>query len=156
MIGGIVVGVLSTSYLGYINLLCCAGVIVGSMAAVWHYTSENELTVPPGEGAVIGLSAALVGIVLSTILTFALMKMGIRHDQAVTEFIIDRFGASMPPEQLDTMKEQMNQPITIGSYLINGLFGIVISVVFGAIGGAIGASVFKKGRDPEDVATGVV
>jgi hypothetical protein len=126
------------------------------MTAVWHYTNENELTVPTGEGAVIGLSAAAVGVVLATILNFILIKVGIRHDLAISEFVIQQFGDSMPPESLEEMKRQMNQPITIGAYLINGLVGIVISVIFGAIGGAIGAAVFKKGSDTPDAASDIV
>ena len=155
-IGGIVVAVLSTSYLGLINLLCCAGVIIGAMAAVWHYTSENELTIPAGEGAVMGLSAAALGVVLATIINFILIKMGIRHDLMISEFILGQFGGSMPPEQVEAMEEQMTQPVTIGAYLVNGLIGIVVSVIFGAIGGAIGAAVFKKGTDTPDIASGVV
>ena len=159
LIGGVVVGLLSTSYLGYINFLCCAGVIIGAMAAVWHYTSENELTIPPGEGAVMGLRAAALGVVLATIINFILIKMGIRHDLAISGFILERFGDSMPPESLEAMEDQMTQPITIGSYLVNGLIGIVVSVIFGAIGGAIGAAIFKKGSDTldtPDTASGVV
>jgi hypothetical protein len=126
------------------------------MAAVWHYTSENELTIPPGEGAVMGLSAAALGVVLATILNFILIKVGIRHDLMISEFILQQFGGSMPPEQVEAMEEQMTQPITIGSYLVNGLIGIVVSVIFGAIGGAIGAAIFKKGTDTPDAAPGVV
>ncbi|HMB91349.1 MAG TPA: hypothetical protein VKP65_10915 [Rhodothermales bacterium] len=155
-IGGIVVALLSTSYLGLINLFCCAGVIIGSMAAVWHYTSENELTVPAGEGAVMGLSAAALGVVIATIINFILIKMGIRHDLAMSGFIMEQFGGSMPPEQVEAMEEQMNQPVTVGAYLVNGLVGIVVSVIFGAIGGAIGAAIFKKGPDSADAETGVV
>lgn len=155
-IGGIVVALLSTSYLGLINLLCCAGVIIGAMAAVWHYTSENELTIPAGEGAVMGLSAAALGVVIATIINFILIKMGIRHDLAMSEFIMEQFGGSMPPEQVEAMEEQMSQPVTIGAYLVNGLVGIVVSVIFGAIGGAIGAAIFKKGPVTPDAETGVV
>jgi hypothetical protein len=103
-----------------------------------------------------GLSAAALGVVLATIINFILIKMGIRHDLVIGEFMLGIFAGAMPPEQLEETREQMNQPVTIGSYLLNGLIGIVVSVIFGAIGGAIGAAVFKKGTDTPDVETGVV
>lgn len=103
-----------------------------------------------------GLSAAALGVVIATIINFILIKMGIRHDLAMSEFIMERFGGSMPPEQVEAMEEQMSQPVTIGAYLVNGLVGIVVSVIFGAIGGAIGAAIFKKGPEPTDAETGVV
>jgi len=151
LLGGIVAGLLSTSYLGLINLLCCAGVIIGALVAVWHYTDTHKLTIPAGQGAVIGLLAGLVGTVISLMLNYILIEMGIRSDQAITQFILNSFGDSMPPEQYDAMAEQMNSEMTLSAYMANGLFAAVISLVFGAIGGAIGASVFKKAEETPGV-----
>lgn len=151
ILGGVVAGLLSTSYLGLINLLCCAGVIIGALVAVWHYTDTHGLTIPAGQGAVIGLLAGLVGTVISLILNYILIEMGIRSDQAITQFILNTFGSNMPPEQYDAMVEQMNADLTLSAYLANGLFAAVVSLVFGAIGGAIGASVFKKGEESPEV-----
>ena len=36
LMGALVTGILSTSYLSLINLLCCLGVIAGALVAVWH------------------------------------------------------------------------------------------------------------------------
>lgn len=152
ILGGVVAGLLSTSYLGLINLLCCAGVIIGAMVAVWHYTDTYKLTIPAGQGAVIGLLAALVGTVISLVLNYILIEMGIRSDQVITQFILNSFGDSMPPEQYDAMMEQMNSEMTLSAYLANGLFATVVSLVFGAIGGAIGGAVFKKGEESPEIA----
>ena len=152
LLGGLVVAVLSTSYLGFINCLCCAGVIIGAMAAVWHYTNTNELTIPTGEGALMGLSAAVVGFFIAFIINFILISLGIRHDLAITQAILNNFGDSMPPEQVEAMEDQMDAAITFGAYAINGIIGLVVSTIFGAIGGAIGAAVFKKGSDTPDEA----
>jgi putative flippase GtrA len=149
VLGGLVAGLLSTSYLGFINFLCCLGVIVGAVIAVWHYTDNNELTIKPGQGAMMGVLAALVGWAVAFVLNFVLIKIGIRHDLAITQFMIDKFGESMPPESYDQLIEQMETEITIGKYVLNGLIGIPISAIFGAIGGAIGAAIFKKGPDED-------
>lgn len=155
ILGGLVAGLLSTSYLGYINLLCCAGVIGGAMVAVWHYTSTNELTLSGGEGAKLGVMAAFIGWGVAFLLNFILMSAGLRHDLAVTEFFLNSMGDSMPPEQVAEMEEQINTPFGLGWYLktaiasVNGAVGLVLTAVFGAIGGAIGAAAFKNGPDEE-------
>ena len=147
ILGGLVAGLLSTSYLGLINMLCCAGVIVGSIVAVWHYTDTNEITIKAGQGAVIGLLAALVGWAVSIVLNYALIKAGIRSDIAISQFILDRFGDNMPVESVEQIVDQMEAEVTLSSYLGNALWGIPFSMAFGAIGGAIGAVMFKKGGD---------
>ncbi|GIV58505.1 MAG: hypothetical protein KatS3mg042_1418 [Rhodothermaceae bacterium] len=147
LLGGLLVGLLSTSYLGLINMICCLGVLIGSVVAVWHYTSTYELTIPAGEGATIGALAAVLGGVISLVLNFVLMKLGIRHDLVISQFMLERFAESMPPEQLDQIREQMSQPVTLGTYLKQAWYGagLIITAIFGAIGGALGAVMFKKG-----------
>lgn len=147
LLGGLVVAVLSTSYLSLINMICCLGVIVGAVIAVWHYTETNEITVSGGTGATMGVLAALFGLIVASIINFGLIKMGIRHDQVFTEWMINAMGDNMPPEQYDAMVEQMNADITIGLMLKNTALGAIVYVIFGAIGGMIGAKMFKKGGD---------
>ncbi len=156
ILGGLVAGLLSTSYLGFINFLCCAGILAGAMVAVWHYTSTNDLTLSGGQGATLGLQAAFLGWAVAFILNFVLMSAGLRHDLAITEFFLNTMGDQMPPEQVDLMEEQINTPFTMGWYLKNGLLsvngavGIGLTALFGAIGGAIGASAFKNGPEDEE------
>lgn len=150
LLGAAVVALLSTSYLGFINCLCCAGVIAGAMVAVWHYTNTNSLTIPAGEGAVIGLSAAALGGVISLILNFLLISIGLGAEAAMQEFALDFLAGRVPPEQLEEIEAQMAAGQSAGAYFVNGLCGIVIFVIFGAIGGVIGASVFKKGPAETD------
>jgi len=67
LLGGLIIAVLSTSYLAFINMACCAGVILGAMAGVWHYTNENDLTIPPGTGAGMIVAAPLVYVYLAEV-----------------------------------------------------------------------------------------
>ena len=130
-------------------MLCCAGVIIGALVSVWHYTDTNELTIKAGQGAVIGLLAGLIGWGISLVLNFILIKAGIRSDLVFSQFILDRFGDSMPEESVDQMVEQMNAQITLAKYLATAIWGVLFSLVFGAIGGSIGALLFKKGGDEQ-------
>ncbi|MFT4604766.1 MAG: hypothetical protein ACI9W4_001502 [Rhodothermales bacterium] len=156
ILGGLVAGLLSTSYLGFINFLCCAGILAGGMVAVWHYASTNELTLSGRQGATLGVQAALLGWGVAVVLNFVLMSAGLRHDLAIAEFFLNNMGDSMPPDQLDMMEEQINTPFSLGWYLKtailsgSGAFGLALSAGFGAIGGAIGASAFKNGPEEDE------
>lgn len=149
------VGLLSTSYLSFINILCCAGVLTGAMVAVWHYTSTNELTLSGSQGASLGVQAALAGFAIAFVLNFVLMSLGIRHDLAVAEWSLNTFGDNMQDAQLEQLEEQLNTPFSLGFYLkttilsMNGAIGIAATAAFGAIGGAIGAAAFKNGPEED-------
>jgi len=151
ILGGIVTGILSTSYLGFINWLCCLGVIIGALVTVWHYTDTNEITIPTGKGATLGISGALVGLVIATIMNFILVKAGINADTAVQEFFINKFGDQMPPEQLESMEAEIMRDKTILDYVKGLAIGGLTFTAFGAIGGAIGAKMFKKGGDEPSI-----
>ncbi len=156
LLGAGVAALLSTSYLGLINCLCCLGVIIGGLAATWHYTDSNQLTIKPGDGAVMGLSAGALGALVALILNFVLIKMGIRHDLAMTNLMIDLMGDNLPREQYNELMAQSEAPVRFGSYFFgfNQLIGIVVSAVFGAVGGAIGAAIFKKGPAEDAIEPG--
>lgn len=144
LIGGLVAGLLSTSVLGMINLLCCAGVLIGAGVGVWHYTEENRLTIPAGQGALIGALCGVVGAVLAGVLNQLLVVMGLDFATAMQENVMRNFG--MSAEQLAQMREmQQAQQGNVLWAIMGTLFNVVLFAIFGAIGGAIGASIFQKG-----------
>lgn len=155
LLGAAIVALLSTSYLSFINCLCCLGVILGAVVSVWHYTETNALTIKPGEGAVMGLAAAIIGSIVAIFLNYILISIGIRHDAALIDGMINMFGDAMNPDQLDELRAQTQETAGFGSHLLNGLLGAAIAGIFGAIGGAIGAAMFKKGGTADDPATDV-
>lgn len=145
VIGGLVVGILSTSYLGFINFLCCAGVIVGAAVGAWNYGKTYEMAVPTKDGLLIGIASALLGTLLAAILNYVLALAGIRGDLLISQMVIDAFGDNMPPEQLREMEEQMNRPVSLGLFFnLQLLIGLLITSIFGAIGGAIGGALTRK------------
>ena len=150
LIGSLVVALLSTSYLGLINLICCLGVIVGAASTVWHYTTTNKLTVPAGTGAGMGAAAGAIGAVIATILNFILMQAGLDGSDVINNMIMERFASQMDPEQLAEMEAQQEAARTVAGQATNAAIFFVVSAIFGAIGGAIGAAVFKKGTEGYD------
>ncbi len=148
LLGGLVVALLSTSYLGMINLLCCAGVILGAMVSVWHYTNENELTLTSGQGAGIGVLAGIAGAIIAVGLNYLLEMLGLPSSEQISQDIQSMFiPDNMDPEQLEQMQQQQEQFNTPAMRGISMAIGVLVSAIFGAIGGAIGAAVFKKGGD---------
>lgn len=144
LLGGLIVGLLSTSVLGLLNLLCCAGVIIGAMVAVWHYTSTHSLTISAGQGVLMGVLAAVLGAIISAVLNYLLALAGLDITTALTIRAYESFG--LPQEQIDMIRQQAENQ-GLGQVLMGLGISAVLYAIAGAIGGAIGASVFKQGGD---------
>jgi len=154
ILGGLVAGLLSTSYLGLINIACCAGIIIGALVGVWHYTNENGLTIKAGEGAAIGALIGVLAVLISFCLDYLLHFVGIPGSQEINQQFQGQIqqmfgGGDMTPEQKEQV-EAMQGKFDTPAFKAMGLaVGAAVSAIFGAIGGAIGAAVFKKGTDSE-------
>ena len=145
-IGGVVVGVLSTSYLSLINVLCCLGVMLGGGTAAWHYMSTTNRSIDPVEGATLGAGAGVVGSLLSSLFDWTLQPFGL-DGQSVLQNLV---GADM--EQMMQEQGQMMQEPGMGMMLVSLIMGAIFLAVFGAIGGAVGASLF--GGDDDETTPG--
>ncbi len=147
LVGGLVAGILSTSYIGLINLACCAGVILGAIVSVWHYTDDQNVTIEAGDGALIGAGAGAIGALFSTIVTLAIVQpLGLGLDQVMMDYLQ---GMDLPAETREQIEMQAEQGSSIGGMAFGALFNIVLFSIFGAIGGAIGAALFQKGNAGE-------
>jgi hypothetical protein len=145
-VGAIVTGVLSTSYLAVINVLCCLGVILGGAIAVQQYTAIERTSVEAGDGALLGALAGAGGVIISTLLDQALKPFQL-DSQSIMQDALQTYMENM--QGTDAMPQQALQggDPGIGMMLVSLVFGLVLYGVFGAIGGAIGASIF--GSDEE-------
>ena len=142
-VGGVVVGVLSTSYLSLINVLCCLGVILGGGVAAWHYITTTDSSIDPVEGATLGAGAGIIGSLLSAAFDWVLRPLGLDGESIMEGF----FGSEI--EQMMQGQEQAMQDPGTGAMLVGFILGAVLWAVFGAAGGAVGASVFKGSDDAE-------
>jgi len=145
LVGAVVTGVLSTSYLGFINALCCLGVIIGGMVSVQQYTSRTGASVDGGDGAVLGALAGVGGSILAAVLDRALRPFGL-DQQSIQKGMMDNMMQGMQGQQdLPPMLEQFQGGggETGAMMLVFGIvFGAIVNGIFGAIGGAIGAALF--------------
>lgn len=145
LIGGVVAGVVATlgslvPYLG--TCIACLLYLGSGLFAVWHYTNTNRLTISSSEGVKMGALAGLVGFGTS-------MLIGLAYWAAVGmpsmgEFMRQRMEGQpgADPGQIDQMVAFFDNPIFPVIFVVAS---ILIWVVLGLAGGAIGAGVFKKG-----------
>ena len=142
LIGAVVTGVLSTSYLSFVNFLCCLGVILGGVVAVQQFTSRTGTSVESGDGAILGALAGAGGTVLANIFDRALRPLNL-DSQSITQDVMKnvmQMGGEqgMSPE----MVQQFQQGRSTTMIIIGLVIGLVVNSTFGAIGGAIGAAIF--------------
>ena len=129
LIGGVISIALSNiPIISLVNCLLCAGFWGGALFAVWFYKRQTG-SVTLGQGVIIGTLAG----VWAGILGFILSLIG----WAGIGPMMDSLARVLPPDaQVDLPKPGLE------STLFN-LAGVVVDIVFGAIGGLIGGLIFK-------------
>jgi len=156
LVGAAVTGILSTSYLGFINTLCCLGVIIGGAVTAQQYASRTGVSVESGDGAVLGALAGAAGALLSAVFNVMLRPFNLDSEsiqQSLQEQLmqITNGEQGMSPEMMQQMQgegPELLSVVGLGLLLIN----VIVFSIFGAIGGAIGAAIF--GDETDDGADG--
>jgi hypothetical protein len=152
--GAIVTGLLSTSYLSFVNTICCLGVIVGGVVATQQFTSRTGQAIESGDGAVIGALAGVGGAVLGSVFDAMLRPLSL-DSNSISQDMMEQFMQGMEGQQ--GMSPEMMQQFQGGSggimmFLVGLGFSVVLYAIFGAIGGAIGSALFGEespGAEPE-------
>lgn len=145
LIGALVTGILSTSYLNFINTICCLGVIIGGLVATQQYVSRTGAAVSAGDGAVLGALAGAGGAIIGSLLDRALRPFGLDYQsliQDMTEGMMQEMSGQqgLSPE----MMQQMQEGGGFAMFLVSLIIGIIVFAIFGAIGGALGAALFGE------------
>ena len=129
LVGAVVIGVLSTSYLSFINVICCLGVMIGGAVAAQQYTTR----------------AGVGGAVLGPLLDRALRPLGL-DSQTISQGMVEQWmqgmegQQGMSPEMMQQLQGEGSTMMFIGGILFN----VVLYAIFGAIGGAVGAAIFGE------------
>lgn len=153
--GGIIMGVISgIPFVNLVNCLCCAGVILGGFMAVFFYKKDLKPTDPPVTnsdgmqlGALAGILGAVVGLVITVILHFALGSAASEATGGIIMSLYDKLGIldKMPPEAVEQMQQGMRDQALSALSIIPSF---IIDPLFGLIGGLIGATVYKPKGTP--------
>lgn len=142
LVGAIVTGLLSTSYLAFINVLCCLGVIIGGAVSVQQYAALEGGVIESGDGALLGALAGAGGVIIATILDQILKPFGL-DSQSIVQEQLRGFMENMQGEAAMPEAAMQGDP-GFGMMIVSLVFGLVLYAIFGAIGGAIGSALFGE------------
>lgn len=125
--------------------LSCLAIVAGGAVAVWHYTKATRTTLAAGEGAKMGLSTGAVALVISTALTLVFwLFAGMPSMGDYMAEQMQRGGQDVPPEQAEMVAAMFSSPGMIAGIIVAS---VVVMLGAPALGGLLGASIFKKGGD---------
>lgn len=129
LLGGLVVGLLSA--IPFVNYCCCLWGIGGGGLAGFLFIKESPVRVKPGDGAVIGALAGLIGALIYLIIGVPLAYF---IGGAQMEETFARSGIEIP----------FTGPLL---FFVSGLIGGLILLVLSVVGGLLSVPIFEKRKD---------
>jgi hypothetical protein len=141
LIGGVVLGILSViPFVNIVNLCCCLWAILGGALASYLYIKSAPTPARPGDGAVVGLLAGVIGALIYVVIG---IPISILMGSAMTG-VMGRLMESVDPSQAEAMRRQMEASQTVVGAIINGLVMAILLVIFSMLGGLLGVPLFEK------------
>lgn len=143
LLGGVVIGVLSALPVINIANCCCAWILFGGALAAYLMQQNHPDPINVGDGAIVGLLAGVIGAFVWAV---ASVPIGIALAPFQAEMTREtlRNATELAPE-LRAFLERFAGAPTIGLGLLIGFFTmLVISSLFGMLGGLFGALMFRK------------
>jgi len=142
LIGGILLGLLSViPFVSALNVCCCLWAILGGMLASYLYVKNSPTPATPGDGAMLGALAGVIGAAISLILGIPISyAMGPTMRNMLLNIV-----ENLDRQQADLMRRQLEMSgDSIVPVIINALILAVLLFVFSIIGGLIGTALFEK------------
>lgn len=140
--------------LNLLNLLCCAGIIIGGAAGTYYYGRQLEKTgsfIQNKDGIMIGLLAGIISAIIYVIFSTLIMMISQQNPVELVYKMTEQYNIPIPPES-----EKMLQTV-FNEYQKNGFSTIMIGVelfsrivshcIFGPLGGLLAASIMNKRRN---------
>jgi hypothetical protein len=150
--GALVMTLISTfPLLNLINVLCCAGIMLGGFAGVFFYNKQirnTSIELTTKDGGIIGLLCGIISAVLVSGINLLMVLFSDVNPITEAYVLLEKFGQQLPQEVNETMdkfsdefnKYGFSPTLSVLSLIIN----LVIYPLFGAIGAMIGVSILKK------------
>ena len=141
LIGGLVLGVLSAlPIVAFGNICCCLWVVSGGAVSAYVLQQRQSTLVTPGEGALVGLLAGLIGTFIYLLLSVPISLLMGPFEQQLVERLATL--GNMPPE----FREYANRPagLRVLGVLLDFVIRFFVDGIFSTIGGVLGAVVFGK------------
>ena len=147
-LAGLAIGVLSAlPVINLGNLCCCAWVLFGGALAAYLMQQNHPAPIAPGDGAVVGLFAGLIGGILTTILSIPItLAMG-PFQASMVERVLES-ARDMPPEVRSILEGMRGGPAMGIGIVLSLITMTFVGAFFGLVGGLIGAVLFRKAAPP--------
>jgi len=148
LIGGLFIGVLSSlPLINMGNCLCCMWVIGGGVVAAYLLQQNQAAPISTSDGAIVGLLAGLIGAGVSLMISIPISLIFGPMQAAWMERMTAQAG-DVPPELRPFLDSMAAGGLSIIGALVGFVFWSVIGVIFGSLGGMLGALFFKKDGPP--------
>ena len=144
LIGGAVVGVLSAlPLISAGNLCCCLWVISGGVVAAYVLQLNQTTPITPGDGALAGLFAGLVGAAIYLVLSIPISMLMAPMERVIMDRVIE--SGDVPPGFREFLTGYRG-----GAFrLITGFVSMLVAgAIFSTLGGLLGTAIFKKSSPP--------
>jgi hypothetical protein len=148
LLGGLLLGLLSSiPVVSYVNLICCAWVILGGFVAAFLWAKDGG-RLDKSTASYIGFLAGLWGAVIATSIS-SVMWM-IQKDKVISQIYsqMQMTGSSMPEGTMDMLVKMMESPLLI--IAITFVFWLVINSIFATLGGFLCFLIVKKGNNARE------
>ncbi len=145
-LGGLFFGVLSALPIINIGNCCCLWVIGGGLVAAYLLQQAQPTPLEAGDGAVVGLMAGAIGAVVHSVISLPLQLLMGPMQARWMQRLAEQSGNNQDLEPLLRMAGG-GGGIVIATIL--GFFVMLaLGLVFGTLGGLLGATLFKKTVPP--------
>jgi hypothetical protein len=144
LIGGLVSGALSVlPVVSIFNLCCCLWVVTGGGVAAYMLQQKRSAPITPGDGAVVGLLAGLIGSVVYLVLSLPVFLIMGSFQQQILDQVMNN--PEFPPE----LQQFLATGATGFLFTVIGFFFMLAAgIVFSTLGGLLGALIFRKSQPP--------
>ena len=140
--------------LNFLNLLCCAGILLGAFAGTSFYAKKLSAAgniIQFKDGAAIGLFSGLLTALLVTLINTLIMMLSSQNPIPEIYKLVDQFGYTLPPEAEKLLKKISDEynmhGFSITITLINFVMDLIFFPLFGFLGGILSASIFAKRKN---------
>jgi len=146
LLGGLFIGVLSAlPVINAGNCCCCLWIVAGGVLAVYLRQQSYHGQINAAEGALVGLFAGLLGGIIGALLSIPIqMMLGPLQQEWISRIL--ESNPDVPAEMRDMMQR------TVAGGAVQGIFAlvnVVISAVFGLLGGLLGVAIFNRKAPPQ-------
>jgi hypothetical protein len=147
LLGGVAIGVLSALPVINIANCCCAWILFGGALAAYLMQQNHPEPIDIGDGAVVGLLAGMIGAAVWLVVSIPINLMMAPLQSRMAQRALEN--ASEVAPELRQVFETFGSGPAIGFGLIIGFFlMLVVSTLFGMLGGLFGALMFRNSSPP--------